>query len=65
MRRLLRTTDESQGLGARFLTNFGGWIGHGVVLAGPQIGSCGVGLGGPTVGGRDSAGFGVKAVEVV
>jgi hypothetical protein len=28
-----------------------------VVLAGPQIGSCGVGLGVVMVGGRDPAGF--------
>ena len=34
----------------------------GVVLAGPQIGFCGVGLGGPAVGGRDSAGFGPRGV---
>jgi hypothetical protein len=31
-----------------------------VVLEGPQIGSCGVGLGVVMVGGRDSAGFGPR-----
>src|SRR3954447_14632890 len=62
-RRLLRTTDESQGSGTRFRPEFRASGLSRVGLGGPQIGSCGVGFGGAAVVGRDSAGFPPRAVR--
>jgi hypothetical protein len=61
-RRLLWTTDESQGPGRDFLGRISGSDWSRVVVGGPQIASSGLGFGWAVVDRHDSAGFWVRGV---